>query len=64
MVDNCANFLKVMEDLKFYVVEFQEDGTIKPKVYPDDCRIEGPNWRPIIIIIYDKYIFSANNDVW
>ena len=53
-----------MEDLKFYVVEFQEDGTIKPKVYPDDCRIEGPNWRPIIIIIYDKYIFSANNDVW
>lgn len=61
MMEDCANFLKVIKDLKPYMVEFEEDGTLKPKVYLDDYRVEDPNQCPIIIITHDKCIFSAND---
>lgn len=37
-----------------YFVEFFKNGSILEKDYSDDCAIEGPNQKPIIIIIYDK----------
>lgn len=63
VVENRVNFLKVMEDLKPYMVEFEEDGTMKPKVYPDDCVVEGLNQRLVIVITYDEYTFTANDGV-
>ena len=56
-------FLNKMEELKPYIVEFDEDGAIKPKVYLLDCIIRGNDRRPIIVITYDECTFSANNGI-
>ena len=43
VVEDYANFLKKMEELKPYMVEFFEDGAMKPKVYPSYCAVGGEN---------------------
>lgn len=43
VVEDRSNFLEKMEELKPYMVEFNEDGTMKPKVYPPDCAVKGEN---------------------
>ena len=51
-----------MEKLKPYMVEFNEDGTMKPKGYLPDCAVEGENQQPIIVITHDECTFSANEN--
>lgn len=63
VVEDRTNFLRKMEELKPYMVEFNEDGTMKPKVYPLDCAVEGENRRPIIVITHDECTFFANDGV-
>ena len=63
VVEDCKNFLKKMEELKPYMVEFEEDGAIKAKTYPSDCAVEGPNQRPIVVITHDECTFSANDGI-
>ena len=41
VVENCKNFLQKIEELKPYIVEFEENGVIKPKIYLSDYAIEG-----------------------
>jgi hypothetical protein len=55
------SFLATIQGLLPYMVEFNEDGTMKSKEYPEDCRIGGQNRRPIIFITHDESIFSAND---
>lgn len=43
VVEDCANFLKKIKELKSYMIEFFKDGAIKPKVYPSDCIVKGEN---------------------
>lgn len=43
VVEDCLNFLKKIKKLKLYIVEFNENGTMKPKVYPPDYVIEDKN---------------------
>ena len=62
VVEDCANFLKKMEELKPYMVKFFEDSAMKPKVYPSDCAVGGENRQPIIVITHDECIFSANDE--
>lgn len=50
-----------MEELKPYMVEFNEDGTMKDKEYPLDCAVGGGIRRPIIVITHDECTFSAND---
>ena len=50
-----------MAALLLYLVEFQEDGSILDKQYPEDCAVGGPNRRPVIMITHDESIFSAND---
>lgn len=52
-----------MEELKPYMVEFNQDGVIKPKVYPFDCVVGGENCRPVVVITHDECTFSANDGV-
>ena len=54
-------FLNEMKSLLSYFVEFFEDGTMVSKEYPDDCEVEGPDRRPIIMITHDESTFSAND---
>ena len=63
VVEVRKNFLKKMEELKPYIVEFEEDGTMKAKTDPSDCAIGGPNRRPIVVITHDECTFFANNSI-
>ena len=57
-----AQFLKKLEALDFYLVEFCNDGSMEEKVYPLDYVVGGPNKRSVILITDDKSIFLANDD--
>ena len=63
MVEDQNRFLTKLEELKSYMVEFNEDGAIKAKNYPIDCAVGGEERCPIIIINNDEYTFSANDRV-
>ena len=41
VVEDCKRFLNKMEELKTYLVGFNEDGAMKDKTYPLDCAIGG-----------------------
>lgn len=43
MKDN-KKFFKKIEELKLYIVEFEKDNIIKPKIYPSNYILEGENW--------------------
>lgn len=43
VVEDCERFLKKMEELRLYLVEFNENGAMKDKTYPLDCAIGGEN---------------------
>ena len=46
-----------MENLKLYIVEFEEESKMKSKIYPFGYVIGGNNQWLIIIIIYNKDTF-------
>lgn len=50
-------FFKKIEELKSYIVEFDKNSAIKPKVYPSNCTVRGNNQWSIIVITHNKYIF-------
>lgn len=52
-----------MEELKFYIVEFDENGAMKLKMCPADCIVGRINWQPVIIITHNKCTFSANKGI-
>ena len=64
VMQDCKNFFKRLKELKLYMVEFEEDSTMKLKIYPSDCTVRGDKWCSIIVITYDKYIFFTNNRIW
>lgn len=53
-----------MKKIEPYLIEFNEDWTMKDKKYPFDCVIEDANWRSVIVITNDKSTFSVNNNIW
>lgn len=63
VVEDCKTFLKKLKELKPYMVEFEEDDTMKSKVYPPNCTVGVDERRLIIVITYDKCTFPANNGI-
>ena len=63
VIEDCKVFLNKMKELKPYIVEFDENDAMKPKTYSLNCAVGGNHWQSIIVIIYDKYTFSANDDI-
>ncbi len=61
VVEDYKRFFNKIKELKSYLVEFNEIYKIKNKIYLPDCIVDGEVCRPIIIIIYDECIFSANS---
>ena len=61
VVEYRAQFLKELEALGPYLVEFRNDSSMEEKVYSSDCAVNGPNKRPVILIIYDESTFLAND---
>ena len=64
VMEDQNNFLTRMEDLKLYIVEFEEDNIMKPKIYPSDCAVGCNDCQLIIVITYNECIFSANNGIY
>lgn len=62
-VKNCKVFLEKIQELKPYLVEFDKNDTIKPKVYPLDYEVRCNNQQSIIPITDDKCTFFANNRI-
>lgn len=50
-----------MRLLLFYLVKFSENNSILEKNYPNDCIVKKLDQRSIIMIIYNKSIFLAND---
>ena len=63
IVKDQINFLQKMEELKPYIVEFEENNVIKPKVYPANCTVGGNNRQLVIVITHNKCTFLANNEI-
>ena len=63
MVEDRQKILRIMKDLEPYLVEFEEDGSMKTKNYPDDCAVGGNTRRPVIVITHDECTFSANDGI-
>ncbi len=61
VIEYRETFLNEIKSLLPYFVEFFEDGTMVPKEYPDDCKVAGPDQRPIIMITHVERTFFANN---
>ena len=54
VVEDRIHFLKKMEELKLYMVEFNKNNIMKPKIYPSDCTVEGENRWPDIVITHNE----------
>ena len=63
MVEDREQILKTMKELELYLVEFEEDGTMKVKNYPSDYKKKGNECRAIIVIIYNKSTFLSNDGI-
>lgn len=55
------SFLKIILNLKLYLVEFNSEKNRKNKIYFDNCQVKNKNSQSIIVIKYNKYIFSTND---
>ena len=63
MIEDCKRFLNKMEELKPYLVKFNENGTMKDKMYPPDCAVGGGDCQPVIIITYNECTFLTNDGI-
>lgn len=63
VVEDRERFLKKMEELRPYLVEFDENGAMKDKTYPLDCVVGGEDCRPVIVITHDECTFFANDGI-
>lgn len=50
-----------MSSLESYFVEFDLKRNIKNKIYLNNCQLNNANFQNVIIVTYDKCMFSANN---
>ena len=57
------NFLTKIEDLRPYMVKFEENSAMKPKIYLFDCEKRGDDGQPIIVITHDECTFFANDGI-
>ena len=63
VVEDRKRFLNKMEELKLYLVEFNEDGAMKDKTYLPDCAVGGEDRQLVIIITHNECTFLANDGI-
>ncbi len=57
LVEDKNNFLTKMKDLKPYIVKFEENCTMKPRIYLSNYVVIGDHCQLIIVITHDGCIF-------
>lgn len=55
------SFLNKIKSLFSYLMKIFKNRSILPKKYPDDYIINSSDQKLVIIIIFDKNIFFAND---
>lgn len=63
VVEDREKFLNTIKDLELYLVEFEENKSMKTKNYLDDCTVREDVHYPVIVITYNKCTFSINNGI-
>lgn len=63
IVSDYKNLLKVIKELKPYLVKCNKDRIMKDKKYLLNYVIEGTDQRSLFIMTHDKSIFSTNNGI-
>ena len=61
VIEYRAQFLKKLEALDLYLVEFCDDGSMEEKVYSSDFAVGGSNKRQVILITHNESTFLAND---
>ena len=61
MVEYKETFLIIYKSLLPYFIEFSDDRSILHTVYLEDCIVDRPDKRFIIMITYDESTFFANH---
>lgn len=63
IVKDYKNFFKWRKELKLYIIKFEKNNILRPKIYPANCTVWG-DWQWLVIIItHNNCIFSANNRI-
>ena len=60
VIENKVEILKIMKNLKSYLIELKENTTIKPYIHHKTCQVEREDCKPIIYFTDNKFIFAAN----
>lgn len=63
MLEYREKFLREIENILLYLIEFLADRFIILKKYSKNYKVNEPNRQPIIMITYNKSTFFAN-DSW
>lgn len=61
VVDYRKKFFDEMKERLSYLVEFNKDGSMLSKKFPQDCAFDRPNKKLVMMIIDDKSSFSSND---
>ena len=57
VVEYRAQFLKELEALGPYLVEFRDDVSIEEKAYPSDCAVNSPKKDQLFLLHMIKVLF-------
>lgn len=63
IIKDCINFLRKIKKFKLFLIRFNKNSNIRFKVNFFNYIVGSKNSQLIIIIIYNKYIFSTNNKI-
>ena len=64
VVKDCKRFLNKIEELKPYLVKFNEDGIIKDKTYILNYVIKSGDCQSVIIVTDNQCTFLANDGIY
>jgi len=59
VVEERVRFLEQLEGLRPYLVEFDKEGDIKAKQYPQGCQVGGLH-PPVILVTHDESTLNSN----
>lgn len=63
LVEDQNNFLTRMEDIKLYIVQFEESDTMETRIYLSDFAVKSDDRRLIILITNTEYTFFTSNGI-
>lgn len=63
IIKNYEEFIKKIEELKSYIIEFEEKDIINNKIYLPDYVVSGKNCQSFVLTTYNKCTLFINNGI-